>query len=180
MIRVTIVGFTFIALLVGCKEKAPPVTPTEEEVITTVTITLTEVGTSAVTEFMWEDIDGDGSNPPNRIDTFRIKKGAEYTGAIRIENRAITPAEDYTEEIRRLGTQHQFFFATADELVTILPTDLDANGHVVGLAFSVLGKQYGTSVVQVELSHFDDPGSKNGTRPSDETDISVKFPLVVQ
>lgn len=181
MFKTIIACIAFVAILNGCKEKIATVDPpAEEEVITTVTLSLTQVGTSAVTVFVWEDIDGVGGNPPNRIDTFRVLKDVQYTGVVKIENRAKTPPEDYTAEIRGLATQHQFFFATADEILAIDATDTDSNGLPLGLTFSALGKQYGTSHLQVSLSHYESPSSKDGNTPGDETDISVTFPLRVE
>ncbi|MDZ4745756.1 MAG: hypothetical protein SGJ05_07110 [bacterium] len=177
-------GFIAIALTflicVSCKEKNPVTSPSEEEVITTVTMELTDSATGSKTAFIWEDIDGAGGNPPNRIDTIRIVMGSIYTATVKVENRSVTPTEDITVEIRNLLNQHQFFFAISNGIARAVSTDIDDLGKPVGLSFRLTPLAADQGVFTVALSHYETRELKDGITPSDETDISVTFPLIVQ
>lgn len=164
----------------GCKEKNTPVDPGESEVITTVTITLISTDTHDTSVVVWEDIDGVGGNPPNRIDTMKVGLGKSYDGTIKVENRSVTPSVDLTAEIRTLGTQHQFFYVETAGLVKISATDVDARGLPIGLTFTLGPQSRGEGALTASLSHFEDATKKDGNTPSDETDIAVTFPLIVQ
>lgn len=181
MNKIIIVGFAILTILAGCKEKNTVVDPPgEEEVITTVTLNLTETGSSVVSQFVWEDIDGVGGNGPNRIDTMRVNVGRSYIGTINIENRSVTPAEVITSEIEDLADQHQFFFTVSNGVATVVATDLDSRSLPLGLNFMLTTGSVGDGTLTIALSHWESATAKNGTTPSDETDISVTFPLRVE
>ena len=76
--------FLFLAaalVLAGCESSVEPdPDPGEEEVITTVNFSLTEVGnTSNVVTAQWRDLDGEGGNDPV-ISGFTLEAGKTYTG----------------------------------------------------------------------------------------------------
>ena len=175
-------GSTLVVLmmLAGCKERNAPIDPSEADVITTVILTLTDSSTMDVSEFLWEDIDGVGGNEPNRIDTMRIALGKLYSGTIELENRSVTPIENVTTDVYNLQNEHQFFFSVTNGVATVEASDIDDRGLPIGLMFSVTPATPGTGLFTIALSHYDSRAAKDGVTPSNETDISVTFPLIVE
>ncbi|MFN0246188.1 MAG: hypothetical protein ACKV2T_04725 [Kofleriaceae bacterium] len=113
-----------------------------EEVITTVTLTLTPTGGAPiVAEF--DDPDGDGGEPP-MIDSIALLAGTTYSVTVGFQNRLETPPEEITEEVRDEATDHQVFF-TGDAVngpasdrptaaITHAYTDTDGGGLPIGLS----------------------------------------------
>ena len=177
-------SFSLIALavaslmIVSCKEKNAPEPDVEEEVITTVFVTLSS-GVIAES-YEWEDIDGVGGNPPNRIDTIRVRTGATYEGRILVINRSVSPEVGITPEIRELADNHQFFFTVTNGVATVAATDADSRSLPLGLIFSLIPGSVGEGTLTLALSHWESATAKDGITPSDETDISVTFPMIVE
>jgi hypothetical protein len=153
----------------------------EHDVPTTMVMTFTEAANpSASISATWEDIDGIGGNGPNRIDTIKLRAGVQYVAAVRVLNSNETPAEDLTPTIVSEGTVHQLFYtATPAALLTIAVTDTDTRSLPIGLTTTVTGTK-GVGSLTVELMHYDSEGAKNGVDRSDETDLSVTLPVVVE
>ena len=155
----------------------------DHDVITTVRMSLTTMGLNDTTDYTWEDIDGIGGNNPNRIDTVFLESGKQYSGMLNLTNRAKSPAEDMTSEIREDADEHQIFYTLSNNLGTITVTDRDGRNLPLGLTFTVgvEAMRAGLSgTMKVTLYHYDDESDKNGTDPSNETDVEVSFPVVVR
>lgn len=184
-----------LMFLSACKEDNPaqpdPGGAGEEELITTVTVTLIEqvtTGTPDTVTVQFQDLDGDGGDAPT-IGTLTLKAGTTYSGAVELLNEAENPAEDITEEVQAEAEAHQFFFEATGDIagrVTIDYADKEsdygdnATGDdlQVGLKFTltVTAGDAASGEFNVVLSHFDeDP--KNGTDRSDETDVDINFPV---
>ena len=103
-----------IALLVipvlfstACDNDDAPVN--EEEVITTVRVTLVGGGQTIILES--RDLDGDGPNAPvlTPIGGATLVAGTTYTGTTTFLNELESPAEDITVEVQEEGVEHQVF-----------------------------------------------------------------------
>ena len=81
----------------------------EEEVITTMTVTLTDAMGNVVT-MQTQDLDGDGPNEPV-VTGGTLSAGTTYTGSIVWLNEMEDPAEDITLEIVEEQDEHQVFFS---------------------------------------------------------------------
>lgn len=166
----------------SCKNNDPePVN--EEEVITTVIVTLTPTAGTPVT-LTYRDLDGDGPNAPV-ITGGTLVAGTTYTGAIQVLNETETPAEDITEEIEEEDDEHQFFFSFTNGVATTAYTDLDGNNNPIGLAFTLTAGAAGQGDFTVILLHEPDktaPGVAGGepTNAGGETDVEATFPITVQ
>lgn len=181
----SLLSLTLLFILPACDSTEPdPGGAGEEELITRVVLTLTGGGQTLTATA--DDPDGDGVGI--QTDTITLQTGTTYTGRIAVFNDLATDAgeQDITAEIRAEDDEHQFFYTVGgavavQEAVTITITDQDENGLPVGLDFTVAVADVGlgTGTLNVVLSHYDDV-PKNGTDRSDETDIDVTFPLVVQ
>lgn len=176
-------GMLTLALLwTGCT-KEDPVVPNQEEVITTLTYTLTPTGGTPVV-MTFKDLDGDGGNAPV-ITGGTLMANTTYTGAIVLLNETETPAENITLEITEEAAEHQFFFESTVTGTTVAYGDLDTNGKPIGLVSTVTTGAAGTGNLKVTLRHEpnkDATGVAGGdiTNAGGETDIEVTFPIDVQ
>jgi hypothetical protein len=173
---------TFVGIVLlnwGCSEDNPA-GPGEEELITTVILTFTEAGTSTQVTVQWEDLDGDGGNPPV-IGTLTLSAGKTYNGTIQLLNKEANPPEDVTAEVEDEAEAHQFFFTAEGGIagrVVVTITDRDANNLPIGLQYTVAVTAGGAvaGTLNVVLSHYDQT-PKNGTDRSNETDIDIDIPV---
>lgn len=180
------VALLLIALIASCDDPQSPNPPElEQELITHVTLRLIDSATmidTAVATF----IDEDGANGPKSpmISGMTLASGRTYLGSIHIEDRSNTSAEDISEEIRELATQHQFFYSITGEAegrVTTEILDTDTNGLPLGLSTRVRvtpgsSTQGGYRVI---LSHYEKPELKTGTSQG-ESDIDITFPITIR
>lgn len=162
--------------------------PGEEELITTLKLTLTPSGGGPALTVQFQDLDGEGGNPPV-VDRIVVDAGTDYDGAVQVLNETESPPENITEEVEEEAEAHQFFFETLGGFssATVAYADMESDyvtnsgaDHPVGLAFTLsvpAGAQNGQ--LRVILSHFDD-APKDGVNQSDETDIDVTFQVEVR
>lgn len=174
-----------VLLFFTCSEQSvtPDDDPGEEELITTVLLTLTESGGAAADSAVWEDLDGEGGSDP-RIGELVVESGKSYTGTVQFLNESVNPFEDITAEVRDEAENHQVFYAVEGAVsggIALNVTDQDGNGLPLGLDYTVeVTAAAGSSgSLRVILYHFDDAGDKDGTTPSDETDVDILIPVRV-
>lgn len=152
----------------------------EEEVITTITVTLTpEQGGEAVT-LQSRDLDGGGPDAPI-ITVGNLQANTVYNGEIELLNETETPVENITEEVEEEGDDHQFIFVTSGSIASVDYTDQDEDGNPVGLEFSLTTGEAGSANLAITLRH--EPTKPNDGSLNDaggETDIAQSFDLVVE
>ncbi len=173
------VGGLLLSSCSGDDDNPEPVN--EEEVITTLTITLTPTGDSEVVTLESRDLDGDGPNPPVITVSGSLAGNTTYTGSIELLNETVSPPEDITEEVAEEADEHQFFFTYTGPISEISYLDEDGNGNDVGLEFSLSTLTAGQATLSVTLRH--EPKKPNDGTLADaggETDIAQTFNLVVQ
>lgn len=168
----------------GCGNDDAPVLINEDEVITTITATLTpQDGGTAIT-LMSRDLDGDGPDAPVVTVSGSLTSGTTYTGAITFLNELASPADNITEEVEEEGAEHQVFIQQ-NGLGTVVYTDEDADGNPIGLAFTFTTVEQGaTGNFTITLRHEPNKaaeGVSNGdiTNAGGSTDAEVTFPVVV-
>ncbi len=174
-------GLAFIA---GCNDDDP--TPiNEEELITTVTLTLTPICCGDIGVFQFKDPDGvGGAAPVLTADT--LAAGTTYTGSLALLNESVTPADDIGKEVEEEGDAHQFFFqASAGLELTFTYGDQDADGNPIGLKTNWTSGAAGTGTLKVILRHEPDKfatGVSGGdiANAGGETDVEVEWPVVIQ
>ena len=171
-----------ISIFTAC-EKDDPVVPNEEELITTLTYTLSATGADPVV-LSFTDLDGDGGNAPT-INGGTLAANTTYTGSIDLLNETETPAESITEEIEEEQEEHQFFYAASGLDLTIAYTDADANNQPVGLTTTITTGDAGSGNLTVTLRHEpnkDGAGVAAGQieNAGGETDIEVTFPITIR
>lgn len=174
---------------------APPAAVNEEEVITTVKLSLIPVGVGTTITLTSRDLDGTGPGVPvitgNTV-PFALNK--TYDGIISVLNETVTPAVDITGEIANEALGHQFFYQNLGSLpaftytpIATAPTNYDANGKPVGTKVRfVTTTTAAAGSLKITLRHEGDktlPGVATGsiTNATGATDFEVTFSaLVVQ
>jgi hypothetical protein len=72
--------------LIGCtKDVSKPNDENEHEAINKLELNFSEPN-GVVKSFVVEDADGDGGNPPSRIDTILVKSGKQYSVTVKLYN----------------------------------------------------------------------------------------------
>lgn len=158
-----------------------PAPVNEEEVITTVRLTLTDAtGTSVVMES--QDLDGDGPDDPIITIDGSILASTEYSGAIQFLNELESPADNITLEILEEDEEHQVFYEiTGNSGSTITYNDADANGNPIGVSFIFNSGSVGSNnTLVVTLKHEpikDAAGVSDGliANAGGETDAETSF-----
>jgi len=175
-----------IAILYSCGNDDEPTPENEEELITTLTMTFSNIiETTDVVVAQFRDIDGEGGQPPTFIQP-TLKANGVYNAEIELLNESVTPPTDISAEVLEEGTQHQFFFSSSDNsLLSFSYLDSDRNGFPIGLSTRWELNDTGTATFVVILRHMPD---KDATGVSDggianaegNTDIEVSFDLTIE
>jgi hypothetical protein len=80
------IGAFFLSCLIGCSKSVDkPNDENEHESINKIELIFSESGGTTKT-FSIEDADGDGGNPPSRIDTIVAQPNKQYTVAVKLYN----------------------------------------------------------------------------------------------
>tara|TARA_R110001632_G_scaffold66891_3_gene157321 strand:- start:8863 stop:9423 length:561 start_codon:yes stop_codon:yes gene_type:complete len=179
------VSFIAFAAVLSCNDSDDPIIINEEEVITTVTATLTPVGGGTVITLQSRDLDGDGPNVPVFTISGNLAPNTTYSGAIEVLNETVTPAENITEEVEEEGDEHQFFFTPTNNVVTVAYADMDINGDPIGIEFTLTTTNASSGNLTVTLIHEPNKnaaGVSSGdvTNAGGETDAEATFAIGVQ
>lgn len=180
--------FLFLAavLIVGCKKdddapKPSASTPpaNEEELITSVKITLTDTaGIAPIVEAWFRDPDGDGGNAPIQFDTIRLVANTVYNATIELYDESKNPVEDITAEVQAEDDEHIFCYIPSAVNLAIIRTDSDGT-YEVGLATQWSAGAASLGTTKVTLKHQPD-GIKDGTCAPGDTDVELDFVTEIQ
>ena len=153
----------------------------EEEVITTLRLTLTPQGGGADVIMLSQDLDGDGPNPPV-VTNADLTAGVTYNGTVQVLNELEMPAENITLEVAQEDDEHQFFYEfTGSANSSFAYTDMDGNGDPIGITITLTAGTASTgNTLTVTLIHEpikDAAGVSNGdiANAGGETDVEVTF-----
>lgn len=188
-------AFAFAApVLAGCSGDSVTAPGGENEVISRVTVQLTPApitssggsltfGTASSAYI--EDPDGRGPGAPAaQVGALSLMPSGLYTGAVRFENRLVSPIEDITVEVRNEADEHRVFYSVTGDGVNITATDFDANGRPLGVNFTVaVGATAapGDRSFRVVLCHYGDTNKPaNATSCTGDTDIDVSFAVTIR
>ena len=163
----------------------------EQEVITTVEVTLSDGDNTYV--LSWEDLDGDG--PDEAVVTGGTMPAGVYDGFIQLLNKTVEQFnadgslnEEYyvTLEILEEDLDHQFFFNSINGLdVTAIYTDMDSEGNPIGQQFGLVAANTGSGGLNIVLLHEPNKNAAgvpdgNMTNAGGETDINITFPITIE
>lgn len=182
LLALALFGGLFFAT--GCDNDDDDELPNEEEVITSVSWTLTPVGGGDDVTLTFNDLDGEGGDDPI-IPGNTLMANTTYNGSFVLLNETETPAENVTEEIEDEADEHQFFFSSTVNGVSVAYADTDLEGNPLGLENVVTTGDAGSGVIRAILRHEpfkDAPGVSDGIidEAGGETDFDISFPVTVQ
>ena len=175
----------FYALLtlamLGCSDDdTTPEIINEDELITTVILTLTpDSGDQVVLTTI--DLDGDGPDEPVTTVVGSFSENTQYQGAVQFLNETEDPAEDITQEVIEEADEHQVFYTVGEGLnITTTYLDSDSNGNPLGVSITLETGEASSGSLTVTLRH--EPVKPNDGLESagGETDISTSFDVSIQ
>lgn len=174
-----------------------PVQPVNEsELITTMKVILHDTTLNTTTTYVFSDLDGPGGNAAtfgnNGADSvINITSNHVYRATILLLDETKNPVDTISNEVKKEGADHLFFFngiaPTGTPYTTYLSgsetyikyLDLDLNNRGIGLStlWTAPSMMMSKSPLTIELKH--QPGVKDGSYAPGETDIQVEFKLKV-
>jgi hypothetical protein len=180
---------TVLALILfyGCSgddDNSIPELINEEELITSVILTLTDTAGNQVV-FSSRDLDGDGPNPPQVTVVGNLMNNTTYNGSVQVLNELESPAEDITLEVADEDDEHQFFYTVSNGLgINFAYADQDDDGNPVGIATTATTTATGSGTLTVTLIHLPNKTAAgvaqgNITNAGGETDAEVTFNVTI-
>ncbi|MCF8254657.1 MAG: hypothetical protein K9J84_08775, partial [Bacteroidia bacterium] len=154
----------------------------ENELITSVTLTLVDSATNDTFLYSWKQLGGPGT--AITLDTLKLKANRTYFGSTQILDESKTPVFNVTEEIREDANHHRFVFtsSTSNVWVNILDFDTHVPPIELGLKYKIytLNAVSGNQNLDVVLKHYTESSPKIDGLTAGSTDISVRFPMVLE
>ncbi|MGB5320475.1 type 1 periplasmic binding fold superfamily protein [Eudoraea sp.] len=158
-----------------------PLPINEEEVITTLTVTLNPVGGGTAIVLQTRDLDGDGPNAPVISVSGDLVSGTTYNGAIVLLNETVDPAENITEEVEEESDEHQFFYTAGSGLdLTTAYTNFDEDGNNLGTTFSLTAGASSSGTLSFTLRHEPTKPNSGLSDAGGETDIVATFNVAIE
>lgn len=175
---------TMLILSCGKDEPDSPTIPNEEEIITSLRFSLTPIDGGAPAQLSFLDLDGDGGVAPI-ISTDTLAAQTSYLGVLTLLNELVDPPQDISAEVGEEAEDHQFFFESSLEDISIDYQDADQLGLPIGLMSMVRTGVEGSGTIKVTLRHEPNKsamGVATGdiTNAGGETDIEVTFHVEVR
>ncbi|MDA0880211.1 MAG: type 1 periplasmic binding fold superfamily protein [Bacteroidetes bacterium] len=169
-------------LFVSCSnDDDTPEPVNEEEVITTLTVTLSPNGGGTAITLQTRDLDGDGPNAPVVTVSGSLATGVTYSGTIVLLNETVNPPENITEEVEEENLDHQFFYTLGGGLdVTTAYSNFDDNGNPLGTEFTLTAGTESSGTLTFTLRHEPTKPNTGLGDAGGETDIAATFNVVVQ
>ncbi len=168
-------------LMTACSNDDDPEPVNEEEVITTMTVTLIPRGGGSNVVLQSQDLDGDGPNAPVVTVSADFAPNTTYDGRIILLNETETPAEDITLEVEEEAEEHQFFYTIGGGLdATTDYSNVDGNGNPLGTEFTLTTGNASAGTIAFTLRHDLNKPNSGLADAGGETDISQTFDVTIQ
>jgi hypothetical protein len=173
-------GMLLLAQLTGCSKSVnKPNDENEHESINRVALVFSEPGTASRT-FIVEDPDGDGGNPPNKIDTIFGSIGKTYTVVVKLFSITNGVTKEVTSTVQTQAASHEFYFIPSDVPAVIQKIDKDKNGYPIGFQSTWQFSAVGTGSLLLKLMHKTALKGPNDGPNVGHSDLQVQLPLVVR
>jgi hypothetical protein len=170
----------FLFLVAGsCKKASDPNDETEHEAINAIDLVFKQSGTTIAT-FTAEDPDGDGGNPPSRIDRITLKSGQTYSMETVLRNIVNGTSKVVNSSISSQSDHHELYYIPSGVNVAITKTDKDVNGYPVGFYSSWSATTAGTGTLLMKLMHKPRIKGPNDDPSKGHSDIEISFPISIQ
>jgi len=174
-------AFVLIIFAASCGEDEDPLIENEEEVITSVTLTLFPNGPQETVTLGFSDPDGDGGNAPSFSTTGQLVANASYRGQVSFGNETGSIDAEIVQE----GADHQVFYQAAGGLnMAFSYNDTDILNQPLGLMTELTTGAAGSGQLTVILRHEPIKGPLVTINRPDlaggETDVEVSFDVTIQ
>ena len=151
----------------------------EEEVITTLTVTLDSGSDTVVMQY--QDLDGDGPDAATVTVSGSLNANTTYDGSIVLLNETESPAENVTEEIEEEDDEHQFFYTVGSGLdVATDYANFDGDGNPLGTLFVLNVGSASSGGLTFTLRHEPNKPNTGLENAGGSTDIEVTFDVTVE
>ncbi|MFY8004216.1 MAG: hypothetical protein ACOVNR_05210 [Chitinophagaceae bacterium] len=167
-----------VVVIASCKKADTPNDENEHEAINKMELTLTGGGNSL--SFIAEDPDGDGGNPPSRIDTLKLQRGVTYSGSLQLYNIASTTVKNLTPKIIEQGKSHEVFYLPNVLNFTVIKNDRDANNFPLGFQTTWNVPNAGLGSVTIKLMHKTAIKGPNDAPTVGHSDLEITMPVKIQ
>ena len=168
-------------LFVSCSKDDDPVAVNEEEVITTLIVTLVPSDASTNVTLKTQDLDGDGPNAPVVTVSGNLKASLTYAGSVKFLNETETPAEDITLEVEEEADDHQLFYTVGSGLTMgVASTNNDSKGNPLGIKFDVKSLSASSGKLTFTLRHKPKKPNTGLADAGGDTDIEATFDIVIE
>ncbi|MDO7715593.1 MAG: type 1 periplasmic binding fold superfamily protein [Flavobacteriaceae bacterium] len=174
----TLLSLSLFVILLSCNDNDSPELIQEEEVITSVIVTLQSADNTVTLSSV--DLDGDGPNEPVLSVQGLLNANATYTGSVRFLNESVAPLEDITEEVKEEAEEHQVFYSFTAPINSVTTSDNDSNGNPLGLDFTLTTGAAGTAGFGITLRHEPKKPNTGILDAGGETDVAVNFTISVE
>ena len=174
----TLLTLSLLISFLSCSDNDGPELIQEEEVITSVIVTL-QAGSDTVT-LSSVDLDGDGPNEPVIDLLGSLNSNTTYSGDVKFLNESISPVEDITEEVAEEAEEHQVFYSFASPISSVVTSDTDSSGNPLGLVFTLTTGNAGNASFGLTLRHEPKKPNTGILDAGGETDVAVTFSVSVE
>lgn len=174
----TLASFAVLTAMSCKKDVTKPNDESEHEAINSVTLSFSD-NNGVTTSFKLEDPDGDGGNPPTRIDNITLQANKTYTLQVSLQNISGGTTKDITSSIQSQSKHHEFYFLPAAVALNITKTDKDANNYPIGLSSTWSATATGNGTVRIKLMHKPFVKGPNDAPTVGHSDLDVSIPLII-
>ncbi|MBO0934683.1 hypothetical protein [Fibrella aquatilis] len=177
-----VLGISLLFLFNGCKKGTDPLPADENELITTVTLRFTPVGTTNTQTATYQNKSGGAT--PTKFDAITLTANTSYSLTVDLLDESKTPTVSVTNEISTQKEEHLFLYAAdPTALLTYTYGDKDSRNLPVGLIGTARTGVAGTGKLNVRLRHQPPVNGtivKDGTAAPGSDDVNLSFTLTVK
>ena len=127
-----------------------------------------------------EDPDGDGGNPPSRIDTIFAITGKQYSVSVKLFNISSGVVKEVTASIVSQAAAHELYFIPSGITAVIQKTDKDKNGYPVGFQSNWQFSTTGSGSILLKLMHKTALKGANDGPNVGHSDIQISMPTIIK
>ena len=183
MLKKYIIGMWCIALSVSaisCKKASMANNESEHQAINRIEMLFKQGGTT-VSTIVAEDPDGDGGNPPSRIDNINLDINKIYDVEVKFFNISNGVTKDLSSTILQQAKQHEVYFIISGLTLPVEKKDKDDNGFPIGLiSHWKTGNAVGKGTVLLKLMHKPLVKGANDDPNKGHSDIAINYTLNVK